>query len=110
MRDLGLTVEPGSRSWWLLRQLWFSIYIVALLGFVLVFVRFERVAKSQSIPAWLQVTGATLVCAGLSLLALMGFGGDVLIALSICVVLVPFPGAAIAGVNPLRGLRILKVK
>ena len=100
---VGLTVEPGSGVWWLLRPVWLSIYLVALLGFVVVFLRFERGARSQSVPAWRQVVGATLVCGGLSFLALMGIGGEGRVALSIWVVLMPFLGAAIAGVNPLRG-------
>lgn len=99
--SVGLTVEPGSGIWWLLRPVWLSIYAVALMVFVLVFLRFERGARSQPIPAWRQVVGATLVCGGLSLLALMGIGGEGRVALSICVVLMPFLGAAIAGVNPL---------
>jgi len=101
--DVGLTAYPGSGSWWLLRPLWLSIYAMVLLGFVLVFLRFERGARPQSIPAWRQVVGATLVCVGLSLLALMGIGGEGRLAQSMCVVLMPFLGAAIAGVNPLRG-------
>jgi len=81
---------------------WLSIYALALMGFVLVFLCFERGARSQPIPAWRQVVGATLVCGGLSFLALMGIGGEGRgVALSVGVVLVPFLGAAIAGVNPL---------
>ncbi|UCB55417.1 MAG: hypothetical protein JSW45_02495, partial [Thiotrichales bacterium] len=100
--DLGLTYEPGSGAWWLLRPVWLSIYAVALMGFVLVFLRFERGAGSHPVPAWRQVAGAVLVCGGLSLLALMGIGGDGHIAVSIGIVLMPFTGAVLAGVNPLR--------
>jgi energy-coupling factor transporter transmembrane protein EcfT len=100
--SVGLTADPGSGAWWLLRPLWLSIYAVVLLGFVLVFLRFERGASSQPIPAWRQLAGATLVCIGLSLLALMGIGGEGRLVLSICVILMPFLGAAISGVNPLR--------
>ena len=99
--SVGLTVEPGSGIWWQLRPVWLSVYAVALLGFVLIFLRFERGARPQPIPAWRQVVGATLVCSGLSFLALMGVGGEGRVALSFCVVLMPFLGAAIAGVNPL---------
>ena len=52
--------------------------------------------------AWRQVAGAVLVCGGLSPLALMGIVGEGRLAVSICTILVPFLGAAIAGVNPLR--------
>jgi hypothetical protein len=102
MGDIGLTFEPGSGSWWLLRPVWLFIYAVALMGFVFVFLHFERGASSQPVPAWRQVAGAVLVCGGLSFLALMGIGGEGQLALSICIVLMPFIGAALAGVNPLR--------
>ena len=98
--DVGLTVDPGSGIWWLLRPLWLSVYVVTLLGFTLVFLRFERGAKAQPVAAWRQVVGATLICGGLSLLALMGIGGEGRLAQSIWVVLMPFIGAAVAGVNP----------
>ena len=45
--SVGLTVEPGSGIWWLLRPVWLSIYAVALMGLVLVFLRFERGARSH---------------------------------------------------------------
>ncbi|UCB56082.1 MAG: acyltransferase [Thiotrichales bacterium] len=104
--DLGLAYEPGSGAWWLLRPVWLSIYAVALMGFVVVFLRFERGASSYPVPAWRQVAGAVLVCGGLSLLALMGIGGEGRITASIGIVLLPFAGAALAGVNPLRSNKV----
>ncbi|MGB5277467.1 MAG: acyltransferase [Gammaproteobacteria bacterium] len=99
---VGLTYEPGSGTWWLLRPVWLSIYAIALMGFVMLFLRFERGAGSQSIPAWRQVAGAVLISGGLAFLALLGIGGEGRLASSIIIVLMPLIGAALAGVNPLR--------
>ena len=100
---VGLSIDPGSGTWWLLRPVWLSVYITVLLVLTVVFLRFERSGKVQSVAAWRQVVGATLVCGGLSLLALMGIGGEGKLVLNIWVVLMPFVGAALAGVNPMRG-------
>ncbi|MEE8146485.1 MAG: hypothetical protein V3T24_02680, partial [Longimicrobiales bacterium] len=54
------------------------------------------------IAAWRPVAGAALVCGGLALLALHGIAGDGWFGLRIWVLLLPFAGAALAGVNPLR--------
>ena len=93
---VGLSIDPGSGTWWLLRPVWLSVYITVLLVLTVVFFRFERSGKAQSVAAWRQVVGATLVCGGLSLLALMGIGGEGKLVLNIWVVLMPFVGAALA--------------
>ncbi len=101
--NLGLTVEPGSGLWWAARPVWMSVYVLALILFALAFGRFERGgAGAQAIAPWRQVTGAALVCGGLALLALHGIAGDGWFGLRIWVLLLPFAGAALAGVNPLR--------
>jgi hypothetical protein len=99
--DVGLTVEPGSGRWWLLRPVWLAAYVVALTVLALAFSRFERGgAAGRATSAWRQVLGALLVCGGLALIALYGVGGGFL-GLSFWVVL-PFAGALLAGVNPLK--------
>ncbi|UCD23907.1 MAG: acyltransferase family protein [Gemmatimonadota bacterium] len=99
---VGLEVDPGSGLWWMLRPVWLSVYVVVLLGLIVVFLRFERAGKARTVAAWRQLIGAALVCAGLSLLALMGIGGEGGMTPSIWIVLLPFVGAAVTGVNPLR--------
>ncbi|NNK99949.1 MAG: hypothetical protein HKO88_12940, partial [Xanthomonadales bacterium] len=53
-------------------------------------------------PPWRLVSGAILICAGLALLALDGVAGDGWLGLRLMVLLLPFAGAVLAGVNPFR--------
>lgn len=100
--DIGLTLEPGSALWWATRPVWIAILLVLLGLFALVFGRFERApGRGKVTAAWRLVGGAALVCGGLSLLALDGIGGDGWLGLRVWVVLLPFVGAALAGVTPI---------
>jgi hypothetical protein len=99
--DIGLTVEPGSGTWWAARPIWLGLYALGLVLFALAFMRFERGGGARTVAAWRQVVGAGLVCAGLALLALHGIAGDGPLGLQIWFLLLPFAGAALAGVNPL---------
>jgi fucose 4-O-acetylase-like acetyltransferase len=99
----GLEMIPGSKLWWAVRPVWLLIYLLALLPFALWFGRFERSAPSPNpYPAWRLITGAILICAGLALLALDGVVGDGWFGLRVTVLLLPFAGAILAGVNPFR--------
>ena len=100
--SVGLAVEPGSGAWWAARPLWMVLFLLALVPLALVFGRFERGgAGGPAAAAWRQVVGAGLVCGGLSLLALFGIAGDGWLGLSWWIVLLPFVGAVLAGINPL---------
>ncbi len=100
--DLGLTPRPGSGTWWSMRPLWIAVYALALIPFALAFGRFERGRTSaQDIVRWRLLAGAAFVCGGLALLALDGVAGDGWLGLRVWVLLLPFAGAALAGVNPL---------
>jgi len=99
--DLGLAHEPGSASWWQLKPVWLLFYILLLFVLVAIFLRFERTGRTRPVSALRQVSGAILVCAGLALLALEGIGGDAHPAQILIVILLPFAGAALAGINPL---------
>ncbi|MFC1778597.1 acyltransferase [Pseudomonadota bacterium] len=101
--DIGLEVIPGSKLWWAIRPVWLLVYLLALLPFALGFGRFERSSASHStLPAWRLISGAILICAGLALLALDGVVGDGWFGLRVMVLLLPFAGALLAGVNPFR--------
>ena len=100
--DAGLTVIPGSAMWWAMRPVWLGMFALALVPFSLGFGRFERAgASGRAVPAKRLVAGAALVCGGLALLALGGVGGDGWLGLRIGVLLLPFLGAVLAGINPL---------
>ena len=101
--NIGLELVPGSGTWWGMRPAWLLVYLLALLPFAIGFGRFERGNASQHIhTSWRLVSGAILICAGLALLALDGVAGDGWLGLRVTVLFLPFAGAALAGVNPLR--------
>jgi len=101
--DIGLKALPGSGVWWAQRPAWLLVYGLALLPFALGFGRFERSAGSaRTLQDWRLVAGAILICAGLALLALDGVAGDGWLGLRVGALLLPFFGAALASVNPLR--------
>jgi len=100
---VGLTADPGSGVWWLLRPAWFLVYILALAGFSIAFGRFERGGGHVTgVAAWRSIVGALLVCGGLSLIALNGIGGEGFLGLRWWVLVLPFAGAVVANINPLR--------
>jgi fucose 4-O-acetylase-like acetyltransferase len=101
--DVGLQVAPGSTSWWALRPAWLGVYLLALLPFALAFGRFERSGVAERIyPPWRLIIAAMLICAGLALMALDGVAGEDWLGLRLGPVLLPFAGALLAAVNPLR--------
>lgn len=98
--DVGLTAVPGSASWWLIRPVWISVYLLALLPFALGFGRYERYSGGSAIVApWRLIPGAILICSGLALLALDGVAGDGWFGLRIVALLLPFAGAALAAIR-----------
>lgn len=99
---LGLGLAPGSAAWWLGRPAWLVAYLIALAGLALVLGRFERGASElRPVAAWRQVAGALIICAGLAMLALNGVGGDGPLGLQLWALLLPFVGAALAGLLPI---------
>ena len=103
LNQVGLSAVPGTGEWWSLRPVWILVYLIALLPFALGFGRFERVgAGDQPIASWRLVTGGVLICAGLALLALNGVAGDGWLGLRIGVLILPFAGAILCGINPFR--------
>lgn len=101
--DIGLEVTPGTGMWWAIRPVWIAVYLLALLPFALGFGRFERSnSAGQVYPSLRLVSGAILICAGLALLALDGVVGEGWFGLRVGVLILPFIGAVLAGVNPLR--------
>ena len=74
---IGLRLDPGSAEWWWTRLPWLLANAIALAPLVGVFGHFERPRASESppTPAWRNVVGALMTCAGLALLAGQGVGG-----------------------------------
>ena len=104
----GLGFEPGGVEWWLTRPLWLGVLYTALIPVVLLFSRFERHTHlpDKIVPAATrQVSGAILICSGVALLALFGFGSAPIAMLDIAAFLMVVAGAAISGLLPWPGKR-----
>ena len=74
----GFGIEPGTQTWWLTRPLWIGVLAIVLVPVALWLSAFERRGRSPDAPvpsAGRQVSGAILVCLGIALLAMWGFGG-----------------------------------
>jgi hypothetical protein len=102
----GLGIEPGTQEWWITRPIWIAVLLLLLLPVALSLSPLERRARSKnvSVPAPLrQVTGAMMICLGVSLLAMYGYGGGPLPNLDLYAFAMVVAGAGISGLLP--GLR-----
>lgn len=96
----GLRIEPVSSEWWLTRPIWIAFLYAALLPVTLLLSPLERRARAAdaAAPAAVrQVGGATLICAGVALLARFGFGSPPIPYLDIVAFLMVGFGAASSG-------------
>jgi len=74
----GLGIEPGSIEWWWTRPVWIAVLMVLLLPVALMLSPLERRGRpaDAAIPAPArQIAGAMMICLGVALLAMYGFGG-----------------------------------
>lgn len=102
---VGLGLEPGSFDWWMTRPLWIGFLFAALLPAALLLAPLERRARPSDSPipaAGRQVVGAALICLGIALLAMYGFGDSPLPHLDIAAFLMVLAGAGLTGLVPLR--------
>ena len=105
----GLGLEPGTPGWWYSRPLWIAVLVVLLAPVALIMSPLERRPRSSEdgIPsAPRQIIGASMLCLGIALLAMYGYGGGPvqhLDKMSFAMVIV---GAGISGVLP--GIRSKK--
>ncbi|MGH9380474.1 MAG: acyltransferase family protein [Thermoanaerobaculia bacterium] len=101
----GLSLEPGSGTWWLTRPLWLAILLLALWPFLLLFSRFERPAPpGEAATAWRLVVGVLLMCFGIAVLALLGIGGANPLGVT-PIALLPLLGARLARIVRPRRMR-----
>ena len=100
---VGLEFEPGSSGWWLTRPLWITFLYAVLLPVALLLAPLERRVRAPdaAVPAAArQVGGAVLICIGVALLALFGFGNAPLPYLDIAAFLMVVAGATLSGLLP----------
>ncbi len=100
---VGLGIEPGTTDWWLSRPVWIAVLLVLLVPIALLLSPLERRSRSpeSTIPSAIrQVSGATMFCLGLSLLAMYGYGGGPVPWLDLASFALVVVGAGISGLLP----------
>ncbi|MBT8100788.1 MAG: acyltransferase, partial [Gammaproteobacteria bacterium] len=104
----GLGMEPGSADWWQTRPVWICVLLMLLLPVALLLSPLERRGRhpEAAIPSPLrQIAGAIMVCLGIALLALFGFGGGPFDELDVIAFVLFIVGAGISGLLPQFGSR-----
>lgn len=99
----GLGIEPGSADWWLSRPVWIAILIVLLLPVALLLSPLERRGRSvdAGVPSPVrQIAGAMMICVGVSLLAMFGYGGGPFPRLDLVSFALIVVGAGASGLLP----------
>jgi len=99
----GLGIEPGTADWWWTRPLWILALFVLLLPVALLLSPLERRGRpaDAAVPAAArQIAGAVMICLGVALLALYGYGGGPLEHLDIAAFVLVIAGSAISGLLP----------
>jgi len=99
----GLGVEPASLDWWLTRPIWIGVLYMFLLPVALALGPLERRARpaGAAVPSAARlVAGSILICLGVAVLALIGFGSSPLPFLDIASFALVVLGAGISGLLP----------
>jgi peptidoglycan/LPS O-acetylase OafA/YrhL len=99
----GLGIEPASQAWWLTRPVWIAVLYACLFPVALLLGPLERRTRQADAPvpsATRLVAGAILICLGVAVLALIGFGSSPIPFLDIAAFVVVVIGAALSGLLP----------
>jgi peptidoglycan/LPS O-acetylase OafA/YrhL len=99
----GFGIEPGTTEWWWTRPLWIGVLLVLLFPAALALSPLERRGRKpgSAIPsAARQIVGAVLLCLGISLLAVFGYGGGLFAGQDIASFSLVVVGAGLSGLLP----------
>ena len=99
----GLGFEPGTPDWWMTRPVWIGVLLVLLLPVALLLSPLERRSRGSdsAIPSTVrQITGAVMICLGVALLAMYGFGGGPIPRLDLASFSLVVVGSGISGLLP----------
>jgi len=100
---IGLGIEPGTSDWWWSRPVWIAILFVLLLPIALLLSPLERRGRpaDAKIPAPArQIAGALMICLGVALLAMYGYGGGPIARLDLMSFALVIVGSGISGLLP----------
>ena len=99
----GFGIEPGTGAWWATRPLWIGVLLVVLVPTALLLSPLERLGRKPDagVPsASRQIAGAVLMCLGIALLAMWGFGGGPMPWIDVAAFGLFVFGAGVSGVLP----------
>ena len=99
----GFGIEPGTPAWWWTRPLWIGVLLLLLFPAALALSPLERKGRSPDAtipPAARQIAGAILLCLGISLLAVFGYGGGVIAGQDLLSFGLVVVGAGLSGLLP----------
>ena len=99
----GLGLEPGTTEWWLSRPIWIVVLYVLLLPVALLMSPLERRGRpaDAKVPSAIrQVGGAMMICLGVALLAMYGYGGGPMPRLDVASFALVVVGSGISGLLP----------
>jgi peptidoglycan/LPS O-acetylase OafA/YrhL len=103
---VGLGIEPGTTVWWLTRPAWIAVLLVLLLPVALVLSPLERRGRpanaANPAPAR-QIAGAAMICLGIAMLAMYGYGGGPFPRFDVVAFALVIAGSGISGL--LAGIR-----
>jgi hypothetical protein len=100
---IGLGLEPVTLHWWLARPPWMLLMLGLLLPLALLLSPLERLSRNPALPILSparQVTGATLICLGIALLAYFGYAGGPLPWFDVMPFTLIVAGALVSGLTP----------
>ncbi len=99
----GFGVEPGTAAWWWTRPIWIGALLLLLFPVALALSPLERRGRGAgaTIPsAPRQIAGAVLLCLGISLLAVFGYGGGLFTGQDVASFALVVAGAGLSGLLP----------
>jgi peptidoglycan/LPS O-acetylase OafA/YrhL len=99
----GFGIEPGTTAWWWTRPVWIGVLLLLLFPAALALSPLERRGRAPGAPvppAARQIIGAVLLCLGISLLAVFGYGGGVFAGQDIAAFALVVVGAGLSGLLP----------
>ena len=97
----GFGVEPGTSEWWMTRPVWIGVLMTSLVPVALLLSPLERRSRPTNavVPGSArQISGAIMICVGISLLAMWGFGGGPKPWLDVMAFVLVIAGSILSGV------------